>query len=160
MGQRALLPFRRKEGRKEGLLRISSPWKIWRLRPGLNPRTWVPKASTLHPDHRRRFTCVHILTSHIKNYKLIYEEYTFSNVLVWCVALRQNSNKADDVRRRYIDDFSWIICCHGKAITVTYSESVFVLLVILLAIRIRHVVTCGLTNLPYFFHIVAYRYWS
>ena len=26
--------------------------KIRRLRPGLNPRTWVPKASTLPPDHR------------------------------------------------------------------------------------------------------------
>ena len=28
---------------KEGVLRIYSPWKIRRLRPGLNPRTWVPK---------------------------------------------------------------------------------------------------------------------
>ena len=28
---------------KEGVLRIFSPWKIRRLRPGLNPRTWVPK---------------------------------------------------------------------------------------------------------------------
>ena len=34
---------------KEGVLRIFSPWKIRRLRPGLNPRTWVPKAST--PRH-------------------------------------------------------------------------------------------------------------
>ena len=31
-----------------------SPWKIRRLRPGLNPRTWVPKASTLPLDHRSR----------------------------------------------------------------------------------------------------------
>jgi hypothetical protein len=37
---------------KEGVLRIFSPWKIRRLRPGLNPRTWVPKASTLPLDHR------------------------------------------------------------------------------------------------------------
>ena len=29
---------------KEGVLRTFSPWKIRRLRPGLNPRTWVPKA--------------------------------------------------------------------------------------------------------------------
>ena len=55
MGQTALLPFRR----------IFSPWKIRRLRPGLNPRTWVPKAGTLTLDHRSRwiseFTeiCVH-----------------------------------------------------------------------------------------------------
>jgi hypothetical protein len=29
--------------------------KIWRLRPGLNPRTWVAKASTLPLDHRSRY---------------------------------------------------------------------------------------------------------
>ena len=39
---------------KEGVLRIFSPWKIRRLRPGLNPRTCVPKASTLPLDHRSR----------------------------------------------------------------------------------------------------------
>ena len=32
---------------KEGVLRIFLPWKIRRLQSGLNPRTWVPKASTL-----------------------------------------------------------------------------------------------------------------
>jgi hypothetical protein len=37
------------------MLRIFSLWKIWRLRPSLNPRTWVPKASTLLPDHRSRW---------------------------------------------------------------------------------------------------------
>jgi hypothetical protein len=41
MGPTALLPP------KEGVLRIFSPLKIRRLRPGLNPRTWVLKASTL-----------------------------------------------------------------------------------------------------------------
>ena len=30
--------------------------KIRRLRPGANPRTWVPKASTLPLDHRSRFS--------------------------------------------------------------------------------------------------------
>ena len=40
---------------KKGVLRIFfSPWKIRRLRQGLNPRTWVPEASTLPLDHRRR----------------------------------------------------------------------------------------------------------
>jgi hypothetical protein len=32
---------------KEGVLKIFSLLKIRRLRPGLNPRTWIPKASTL-----------------------------------------------------------------------------------------------------------------
>jgi len=39
---------------KEGVPRIFSPLNIRRLRPGLNPRTWVPKASTLPLDHRSR----------------------------------------------------------------------------------------------------------
>ena len=40
---------------KEGVLRIFSPLKIRRLRPGLNPRTWVPKANTLPLDQGSRF---------------------------------------------------------------------------------------------------------
>jgi len=39
---------------KEGVVRIFSPLKIRRLLPGLNPRTWVPNASTLPLDHRSR----------------------------------------------------------------------------------------------------------
>ena len=37
---------------KEGVLRIFFALKIRRLRPGANPRTWVPKASMLPLDHR------------------------------------------------------------------------------------------------------------
>ena len=40
---------------KEGALRIFSPLKIQRLRLGLNPRSWVPKASTLPLDHQSRY---------------------------------------------------------------------------------------------------------
>jgi hypothetical protein len=36
---------------KEGVLRLKIRW----LRPGANPRTWVPKASTLPLDHRSPF---------------------------------------------------------------------------------------------------------
>jgi len=50
MGQTALLPLRRK-----ACWGFFSPLKIRRLRSGLNPRTWVPKASTLPLDHRSRF---------------------------------------------------------------------------------------------------------
>ena len=41
---------------KEGVLRIFS------LRPGVKPRTWVPKASTLPLDHGSRCVCVIALT--------------------------------------------------------------------------------------------------
>jgi hypothetical protein len=51
---------------KEGVLRIFSPLKIRQLRPGLNPRTWVLKASTLPLDHRSRLhnTSLHINKLH------------------------------------------------------------------------------------------------
>jgi len=39
---------------KEGVLRNFFALKIQRFRPGANPRTWVPKASTLPLDHRSR----------------------------------------------------------------------------------------------------------
>ena len=39
---------------KEGVLMGFSPWKIQRLRSGSNPRTLVPKASTLRLDQRSR----------------------------------------------------------------------------------------------------------
>jgi len=41
---------------KEGVLRIFFALKIRRLGPGVNPRTWVPKASTLPLDHRSRLS--------------------------------------------------------------------------------------------------------
>ena len=49
---------------KEGVLRIFSPLKIRWLRPGLNPRTWVPEASTLPLDHRSFIRSPH---KHITN---------------------------------------------------------------------------------------------
>jgi hypothetical protein len=50
VGPTALLLLRRKAGWGFGL-----PKQSWRLRQGLNPRTWVLKGSTLHLDHRSRF---------------------------------------------------------------------------------------------------------
>ena len=49
MGPTALLPLWRK-----ACWGFFSPEKSWRLRPGLNPRTWVLKSSTLPLDHRSR----------------------------------------------------------------------------------------------------------
>jgi hypothetical protein len=49
VGPPALLPLRRK-----ACLGIFSPWKIRRLRPDLNPRTWVLEANTHPLDHRSR----------------------------------------------------------------------------------------------------------
>ena len=62
---------------KEGVLRIFSPWKIQRLRSGLNPRTWVPKASTLPLDHRSRLV---YLSRYILSFLSVPQHYHYSNV--------------------------------------------------------------------------------
>ena len=49
---------------KEGVLEIFLPLKIRRLRPCLNPRTWVPKASMLPLDHRSRLVRIYTQTIH------------------------------------------------------------------------------------------------
>jgi len=61
---------------KEGVLRIFSPLKTWRLRPGLKPRTWVLKASTLLLDHRSRYT-VYIHKNKRAGHKTILHLHNF-----------------------------------------------------------------------------------
>jgi hypothetical protein len=66
---------------KEGVLRIFLPLKIWRLRPGFNPRTWVPKASTLPLDHQSRLYHVisYIIISN-KALRYIRDLYTYTGI--------------------------------------------------------------------------------
>jgi len=44
-------------------------------------------------------------------------------------------------------------CCRGRAVNVTYSESVFVSLVIQHAMLMRHIFVCGLSGCTEFLHI-------
>ena len=82
---------------KEGMLKIFSPLKIRRLRSGLNPRTWVPKASTLPLDHRSRsdtysphLISILILSSHLLLvFQLVYFLHAFTRIFF---TYAENSN--------------------------------------------------------------------
>jgi len=45
--------------------------------------------------------------------------------------------------------------CHGKAISITYSECVSVAFVVQHAKRVRHIVICGLSGAIIFVHIIS-----
>jgi hypothetical protein len=45
--------------------------------------------------------------------------------------------------------------CSGKAMRITYSECVFVALVIQYAMRMRHIVIRGLSGSTNFFHVFS-----
>jgi len=68
---------------KEGVLRIFSPLKIWRLRPGLNPRAWVPKASTLPLDHRSRCNICNWKTKSLNKTTFPIESFVGINMQKW-----------------------------------------------------------------------------
>jgi len=46
-------------------------------------------------------------------------------------------------------------CCSGKAISITHSECVFVVLGIQHALRMRYIAICGLSGCAVFFHIIS-----
>ena len=54
---------------KEGVLTIFFALKFRRFRPGANPRTWVPKASTLTLHHRSRLSGVVTICTNYFNTK-------------------------------------------------------------------------------------------
>jgi len=57
--------------------------------------------------------------------------------------------------RRNIEERVCNHCCSGKAISITYSEYVFVDLGIQHAMRMRHTVICGLPGSTIFFYIIS-----
>ena len=74
---------------KEGVLRNFSPLKFRRLRLGLNPRTWVLKASTLLLDHRNRYLILTVHKIQFVRQKLQYVSEVSISVL--CVTDKYNN---------------------------------------------------------------------
>jgi len=58
------------------------------------------------------------------------------------------------IKRKY-EVRSFNRCCSGKAISITYSECVFLALGIQHAMHMHHIVICGLSGYATFFHIIS-----
>ena len=84
---------------KEGVLRIFSPLKIRRLRPGLNPQTWVVKASTQPLDHRSRiiYTYPQQISTYTENSSLKFKsqsENKFTIHILGFLVFSSNQNSS------------------------------------------------------------------
>ena len=124
MRQTALLPFRRKP-----CWGFFSPWKIRRLRPGFNPRTWVPKASTLPLDHRSRLILYLLLYSFSKRIEARGGNGSDVKVRVWY--LRQQKKTSVGSRPTWTINFPtfaafiqcstrWNILCRASVCLISH----------------------------------------
>jgi len=88
---------------KEGMLRIFSPLKIRRLRPGLNPQTWVLKASTLLLDHRSRRLCTYFIKFQLFEGA---QDIFIRLMSVCCVLLPHNHYRVHQHFKRHVCELS------------------------------------------------------
>ena len=64
-------------------------------------------------------------------------------------------NKISNYVQRYNEAHSFNQICSGKVVSITYSECVFVAVVIQRAMRLLHIVICCLFGSIIFFHILS-----
>ena len=93
---------------KEGVLRIFSPLKIRRLRPDLNPRNWVLKASMLPLDHTHTHTHTH---TYIYIYIYLYIQHPTGKGWKICTMFKYKSSSLLFYCSRYMDNILQVISC-------------------------------------------------
>ena len=76
---------------EEGMLRIFTPVKFQRLRPGLNPRSWVPEASMLTTRPPKPSSYMQTITSSSLTHSLLDNTVKQPRMLNDQVAFRERS---------------------------------------------------------------------
>jgi len=99
---------------KEGMLRIFFALKIRRLWLGVNPRTWVPKASTLPLDHQCPLICDLVSgnincrnCSYVWNLSKLYIEFSAGLPLICSNLMQVNFLLWNHVERRTLLTIPW-----------------------------------------------------
>ena len=108
MGPTALLPPQRKAC--WGFFR---PEKFWRLRPGLNTRTWVLTGSMLPPDHQSHLS---ICLKRPPSGKQYYDNRVWMMLLQLVGYVPENSNKEHN--KEYSIFFPWKLTEIPKSLSV------------------------------------------
>ena len=86
---------------------------------------------------------------------------TYSESLILDVRKNKNQQKLAIIARqamyvwRNVEARAHNYCCNGKAISITYSECVFVALRIQHAMCVHYIVICGLPHSTNCFHIIS-----
>ena len=125
---------------------------------------WQTHRCSVHPTATQNKNNKH-LTSNIKTFRKQFEStstsYLCTKLLIPSCnisvvnAVTLKSKKRGNVRKRNMGGRSPNYCCHGRTLIITYSECVFVDLLIQLAMRMRYIVICGLYGSTVFFRIIS-----
>ena len=134
-----------KDGDSKGLQSISSTIRFCTVPLSIS-RTNI-SIKYVHNLTRRLKDCLingHLISSMFRN--------------VCCLSTGKTLNKTGSVHVTYRWAHSCKHCCHGKAVSITFSECVSVALVIQHAKHMHHIlllIICGLSSCTIFFRIVS-----